>query len=76
MLVATPSFIAPLDRELALWDHLRLVVLDEADMLLDGGYKTAIERVLVALKRVERARASRAPALLLRETYTRVKVQK
>jgi superfamily II DNA/RNA helicase len=56
VLVATPSFVASLDRELPLWDSLRVLVLDEADMLLDGGYLTGIERCLVALKRVERAR--------------------
>lgn len=60
ILVATPSFAAAFDKDLDLWDHLRVVVLDEADMLLDGGFKTQIERCLVALKRVERRREAAA----------------
>ena len=56
VLAATPSFAAAFDKDLELWDHLRMVVLDEADMLLDGGFKTQIERCLVALKRAERRR--------------------
>ena len=60
ILAATPSFAAAFDKDLDLWDHLRVLVLDEADMLLDGGFKTQVERCLVALKRVERRRASAA----------------
>ena len=36
VLVATPSFAAAFDRDLDLWEGLSTLVLDEADMLLDG----------------------------------------
>jgi len=58
VLVATPSFAAAFDKDLDFWDAARVLVLDEADMLLDGGFKRDIERCLVALKRVERLRAA------------------
>ena len=54
VLVATPSFAAAFDRDLDLWEGLSTLVLDEADMLLDGGFKKQLDRCLVALKRVER----------------------
>jgi len=60
VLVATPSFAAAFDKDLDLWEGLSIVVLDEADMLLDGGFKKQIDRCLVALKRVERRRESGA----------------
>ena len=56
VLVATPSFAAAFDRDLDLWEGLSTLVLDEADMLLDGGFKKQLDRCLVALKRVERRR--------------------
>lgn len=56
ILVSTPSFVANFDRDLEIWGQLRCVVLDEADALLDGGSKRQLDRILVALKRVERAR--------------------
>ena len=56
VLVATPSFAAAFDRDLDLWEGLSTLVLDEADMLLDGGFKRQLDRCLVALKRVERRR--------------------
>ena len=54
--MATPSFAAAFDRDLDLWEGLSTLVLDEADMLLDGGFKKQLDRCLVALKRVERRR--------------------
>ncbi|KAJ8611425.1 hypothetical protein CTAYLR_009006 [Chrysophaeum taylorii] len=56
VLVTTPSFMVNFDKDLQIWDSLRLVVLDEADALLDGGSKKMLDRILVALKRVDRAR--------------------
>lgn len=61
MLVATPSFAVNFDRDLELWAALKLVVLDEADALLDGGSKQQLDRILVAMKRVERARNPETP---------------
>lgn len=54
VVVATPSFAVNFDKNLDLWASLRLIVFDEADELLDGGYKQQMERILVSLKRVER----------------------
>lgn len=54
VLIATPSFMVNFDKELVLWDHIKLVVLDEADALLDGGSKLQLDRMLVAMRRVER----------------------
>lgn len=61
VLVATPSFAVNFDRDLELWASLKLVVLDEADALLDGGSKQQLDRILVAMKRVERARKPETP---------------
>jgi len=55
-LVATPSFADGFHRDLDLWESLDLLVLDEADALLDGSSKEQLDRILVALKRVERRR--------------------
>lgn len=54
VLIATPSFMVNFDKQLTLWDHIKLVVLDEADALLDGGSKTQLDRMLVAMRRVAR----------------------
>ena len=56
VVVATPSFADAFHKDLDLWDSLRMLILDEADALLDGSSKEQLDRILVALKRVHRQR--------------------
>mmetsp|Transcript_8051 Transcript_8051/g.12286 ORF Transcript_8051/g.12286 Transcript_8051/m.12286 type:complete len:456 (-) Transcript_8051:426-1793(-) len=56
ILVCTPSFADCFHKDLDLWSNLQVLVLDEADALLDGSSKDILDRILVALKRVKRLR--------------------
>ena len=58
VLVATPAFVDAFHRDLDFWESLDILVLDEADALLDGSTKDQLDRVLVAIRRVEKKRKS------------------
>jgi superfamily II DNA/RNA helicase len=62
VLVCTPQFAARHSKNLDLFASLESVVLDEADMLLDGGFLNQIDQVLVARKRVARLALAAAAA--------------
>lgn len=56
VLVCTPAFAARFARLLPLYASLEALILDEADMLLDGGFAKQVDEILVARKRVNRLR--------------------
>jgi ATP-dependent RNA helicase DeaD len=50
LVIATPGrLIDLLDRQSVRLDHVRLVVLDEADQMLDIGFRPAVERILTSV---------------------------
>lgn len=62
VLVCTPAFLAPFHREIPLFEQIRTLVVDEADMLLEGDYGRQLDNILVAFKRADRARVPRGLA--------------
>lgn len=61
ILICTPAFMAsfvrgPMVLEEDLYRSVKTIVLDEADMLLEGSYLTDVERVMDAFKVVRRSR--------------------
>lgn len=61
ILICTPAYMAsfvrgPMVVEEDLYRSVRVLVLDEADMLLEGSYLTDVERVMDAFKVVRRSR--------------------
>jgi len=63
VLVCTPAFMARQSKNLHLFDFLEAIVLDEADMLLDGGYLNQVDEILVARKRILRMRQQHEPVV-------------
>jgi superfamily II DNA/RNA helicase len=59
VLVCTPAFLAPFHRDIGLFERMQTLVIDEADMLLEGDYGRHLDNILVAFKRADRARATR-----------------
>lgn len=54
LLVCTPASLSSYDREIALFARVSTLVIDEADMLLEGDYGRHLDRILVAFKRAGR----------------------
>lgn len=57
LLISTPASIGPLalsPKHIAFFADIETIVVDEADMLLDGGYIRALENVLMGFKRADR----------------------
>ena len=57
ILFATPAALAPLalkPKHIDLFADIRTLVIDEADMLLDGGYIRPLENVLMGFRRADR----------------------
>jgi superfamily II DNA/RNA helicase len=57
LLITTPAAIGPLalsPKHIALFADIPTVVIDEADMLLDGGYIRQLENVLMGFRRADR----------------------
>lgn len=64
VIVCTPSFAAKYgSKHLELYDALEMMVLDEADMLLDGGFEKNMNEVMLARKRVMRLRQRATPPI-------------
>jgi len=51
VLVCTPATLSYFDREIGLFSRVGVVVVDEADMLLEGDYGRHLDRIMVAFKR-------------------------
>jgi len=71
LLVTTPAALAPFGAKPKLVDFfadVRTVVVDEADMLLDGGYVRDLEQVLLGFRRADRLVAGGAAAVGARKT--------
>lgn len=57
LIVSTPGSVAPLcqsPKNIDFFVDVETVVFDEADMLLDGGYRRAMESVLMGFRRADR----------------------
>jgi superfamily II DNA/RNA helicase len=57
LLISTPASVGPLalsPKHIAFFADIQTIVIDEADMLLDGGYIRALENVLMGFKRADR----------------------
>jgi superfamily II DNA/RNA helicase len=57
LIISTPASIAPLGlsiKHLDMFADIRTLVIDEADMLLDGGYIRPLENVLLGFRRADR----------------------
>jgi superfamily II DNA/RNA helicase len=62
LIITTPAAIGPLalsPKHIAFFADIQTIVIDEADMLLDGGYIRALENVLMGFKRADRLDAVR-----------------
>lgn len=58
IVISTPAAIGPLalnPKHIAFFTDIQTLVVDEADMLLDGGYIRALENVLMGFRRADRA---------------------
>jgi superfamily II DNA/RNA helicase len=51
VLVCTPAALSGFDREIGVFERVETLVVDEADMLLEGDYGRHLDRILVAFKR-------------------------
>lgn len=51
VLVCTPAVLSGFDREIGIFARVGTLVVDEADMLLEGDYGRHLDRILVAFKR-------------------------
>ena len=57
LLISTPASVGPLGlspKNIAFFADIQTIVIDEADMLLDGGYIQALGNVLMGFKRADR----------------------
>ena len=57
IILSTPAAMGPLGlkpKHIGLFADIRTLVIDEADMLLDGGYIRALENVLMGFRRADR----------------------
>jgi superfamily II DNA/RNA helicase len=64
LVISTPAAIGPLalsPKHMDMFTDIATVVIDEADMLLDGGYLGALENVLMGFRRADRADRSAPP---------------
>ena len=59
VLVCTPATLSYFDRDIGLFSRVATLVVDEADMLLEGDYGRHLDRILVAFKRADRLHATR-----------------
>lgn len=58
IVISTPAAIGPLalnPKHISFFTDIQTLVVDEADMLLDGGYIRALENVLMGFRRADRA---------------------
>lgn len=63
LVVATPATLGPLGlkpKYIEMFDDIRTLVVDEADMLLDGGYIRSLENVLMGFRRADRLESALA----------------
>lgn len=51
VLLCTPATLSGFDREIGIFSRVSTLVIDEADMLLEGDYGRHLDRILVAFKR-------------------------
>lgn len=61
ILISTPAAVAPLGvspKNIALFADIQTVVMDEADLLLDGGYIRPLNDVLLGFRRADRLESS------------------
>ena len=61
LVIATPAAIGPLGlrpKNIEMFADIPTLVIDEADMLLDGGYIRALENVLLGFRRADRLESS------------------
>lgn len=61
LVIATPAAVAPLGlkpKNIEMFADIPTLVIDEADMLLDGGYIRALENVLLGFRRADRLESS------------------
>ncbi|TFJ88019.1 hypothetical protein NSK_000373 [Nannochloropsis salina CCMP1776] len=63
VLVCTPATLSSFDREVNLFGEVNILVVDEADMLLEGDYGRHLERILVAFKRADKVHTTRSEPL-------------
>ena len=64
LLISTPASVGPLGlspRNMDLFTDIPTVVVDEADMLLDGGYIRQLENVFMGFRRADRTDKSAPP---------------
>jgi superfamily II DNA/RNA helicase len=64
LVISTPAAIGPLalsPKHMDMFTDIATVVIDEADMLLDGGYLGALENVLMGFRRADRADRNAPP---------------
>ena len=57
LIIATPATLGPFGlkpRNIAMFADVETLVIDEADMLLDGGYIRSLEQVLMGFRRADR----------------------
>jgi superfamily II DNA/RNA helicase len=65
ILISTPASVGPLalkPKHVSLFADIETLVIDEADMLLDGGYLRQLENVLMGFRRADRLVAASASA--------------
>lgn len=61
LVIATPAAVGPLGlkpKHIEMFADIATLVIDEADMLLDGGYIRALENVLLGFRRADRLQSS------------------
>lgn len=61
LIITTPASLGPLGlspKNIELFADINTIVIDEADMLFDGGYLRALENVLLGFKRADRLDSS------------------
>jgi superfamily II DNA/RNA helicase len=70
LLISTPAAVAPLGlspKNIAMFADIQTIVMDEADLLLDGGYIRPLQDVLLGFRRADRL----DPTILADEVHRR-----
>lgn len=59
IMICTPAFISAFHRDIYIFENIDVLVIDEADLLMEGDFGRHLDNLLVAFKRADRARAAR-----------------